>query len=244
MYEALSKISNTVSLPFFNMAESIMDYPVLVALVLGLIGALSPCQITANFSAITIYGNKTIQSKTDWIEVLYFVIGKILVFSLFGILAWLLGRNFESNITIFFSMFRKAIGPIIIIVGLFLIGIFQFHFINRLTSWIPLRVGQGKLGSFLMGVSFSVAFCPTMFVLFFVTLMPIALSSPLGFALPPVFGLATSIPVVLILGIMRFLEIDGSILKSSKKIGLAIQKIAGSVLIIVGILDTLTYWSI
>jgi cytochrome c-type biogenesis protein len=73
------------------MVESVMDYPFVFAAVLGLIGALAPCQLTANISAITIYGNRTVQSKTDWIEVLSFLLGKVFVFSMLGVLLWWFG---------------------------------------------------------------------------------------------------------------------------------------------------------
>ncbi|KIL49252.1 hypothetical protein KP78_07200 [Jeotgalibacillus soli] len=244
MYGILSDISNTISLPLLNLVGSLAEYPLFIALVLGLIGAVAPCQLTANVSAVTIYGNKTMQSKTDWTEVFCFVFGKVLVFSLLGLFVWMLGNEFEQNITTFFSTFRNFVGPMIIFIGLFLLGVFKLHFINRLTSWIPLKIGQGKFGSFMMGVTFSIAFCPTMFVLFFVTLMPIVLSSPFGFALPSLFGIATSIPVLIILLMMRFLELDGSMLKNSKRFGAIIQKAAGSVLVLVGVLDTITYWGL
>ncbi len=78
MYEILTRISNTLSLPFYNMVDSLMDFPILVALILGLIGSLAPCQLTTNISAITIYGTSSIQSKMKWTEVLFFIAGKSL----------------------------------------------------------------------------------------------------------------------------------------------------------------------
>jgi len=242
MYSFLSNISTTLSEPFSIFAHSFSEYPYLVAIFLGLVGAVAPCQLTGNISAITYYGNRTIQNRTDWLDVLSFMFGKIVVFSTLGLLVWLFGQTFEKSMITYFPFLRNMVGPLIIFVGLVLLGLFKLNLINRLTSRIPLSLRKGKLGSFLMGVSFSIAFCPTMFVLFFVSLMPLVLTSPYGMVLPAVFGVATSLPLLIVLAIMDFLEIDKRIFKNSKKIGSIVQKSAGILLIIVGIFDTITYW--
>ena len=64
---------------------------------------------------------------------------------------------------------------------------------------IPTRLRDSYLGSFLMGASFTLAFCPTMFVLFILTLMPVVLETSYGFVLPSVFGIGTSLPLLLII---------------------------------------------
>jgi len=243
MYQLFSKISTTLSEPFSIFAHSFSEYPFLVALFLGLVGAVAPCQLTGNISAITYYGNRTIQSRTEWAEVLAFILGKIVVFSLLGLLVWLFGQTFEKSMLVYFPFSRNMIGPLIIFVGLVLLGVFKLNLLNTLVSKIPLRLKKGKLGSFLMGVSFSIAFCPTMFVLFFITLMPLVLTSPYGMVLPAVFGLATSLPLLLVLASMWFLGINKRTFKNSKRFGLIVQKAAGILLILIGLIDTFTYWN-
>lgn len=218
------------------------EAPIVVAFVLGLIGALAPCQLTGNISAITLYGNRSLQSSRYWGDVIFFILGKIVVFSGLGLLVWLAGRNFEENIIIIFPFFRKVIGPFLIFLGLFLVGVIKLNIINKITSKMPLKLRSGKTGSFLMGASFSIAFCPTMFVIFFVTLMPVVLTSSYGMILPTVFGIGTSIPVLVVIGVISFLGLSGSLLKRSKTVGLWVQRIAGATLIFLGILDTITYW--
>lgn len=93
-----------------------------------------------------------------------------------------------------------------------------------------------------MGFSFSIAFCPTMFVLYFVTLMPVALTSSYGFLLPSVFGIGTSLPVLAAIWMITFIGLSGSLLKRSRRTGQIVQRAAGIVLVIMGMLDTITYW--
>lgn len=242
MYQVLSDISRLLSQPFYSMIYDSNQIPLIAAFVLGLIGALAPCQLTGNLSAITFYGNRSLQSNKPWIEVMFFILGKLFVFSILGLFVWIIGQEFQQFITMFFSWFRKFIGPFILFLGLFLFGWIRISWINKISSNIPQYTKKGKLGSFFMGVTFSIAFCPTMFVLFFVTLMPLVLQSSYGVILPSVFGIGTSIPLIGFLLIIWFLGIDGSLLKRSRRFGKTVQKTAGVILIIIGLLDTITYW--
>ncbi|WP_313432779.1 cytochrome c biogenesis CcdA family protein [Siminovitchia terrae] len=242
MYQEISKISQFLSEPFMYFYDG-TEAPIVVAFVLGVIGSLAPCQLTGNIGAITLYGNRSLQISRYWDDVICFVLGKIVVFSGLGLLVWVLGQSFEEKITLLFPVFRKAIGPFLMFVGFFLLGWIKLNIINKITNKIPVRLRSGKTGSFLMGAGFSVAFCPTMFVIFFVMLMPIVLTSSYGMILPTVFGIGTSIPVLIVIGVISFLGLSGSLLKRSRKVGIAIQRIAGATLILMGILDTATYWA-
>ncbi|WP_404328205.1 sulfite exporter TauE/SafE family protein [Mesobacillus maritimus] len=242
MYQVLSEISQFLSSPFFNIVNGTKQFPLLAALVLGLIGALAPCQLTGNIGAITFYGNRSIQSKHQWVEIGFFVLGKIVVFTLLGLAVWGLGRGFQDLLPEFFSIFRKFIGPVFIIIGLVLAGILKMRWLDSISSHLPKFEGEGKLGSFLMGVSFSIAFCPTMFSLFFFSLMPLVLSTSYGVVLPSVFAIGTSVPVLIFAAIITYIGLDGALLKKSRKIGRVIQTCAAIVFIFLGILDTITYW--
>lgn len=243
MYELLSSISRTLSSPIVILMNETQSIPLLASFLLGVIGALAPCQLTGNISAITFYGNRSLQTKKQWLDALSFILGKVVVFSGLGLTVWLIGQEFQSAITEYFAAFRKLIGPLITLLGLFLLGIFKLNWLGRLTSVIPDRKIGGIWGSFLLGASFSIAFCPTMFVLFFLTLMPIVLSSSYGAVLPSVFAIGTSLPLIIVMVIIWFLGVDGALMKKSRKAGTVIQKIAGVILLLIGILDTLTYWA-
>lgn len=244
MYSLMSRFSQTISEPVTVFLRSYEHSPIVVALLLGLIGAVAPCQLTGSMSAITFYGNRTVQMKNNWGEIVAFIAGKIVVFSLIGLLAWIFGQSFETKMTEYFPLFRKLIGPLLVVTGLVLLGIFKLRFLNRLTMYIPMALKEGKSGSFMLGASFSLAFCPTMFVLFFVWLMPTVVSTSYSFLLPAVFGIATSIPLILLFVLIWFFDAKKIIMKRSMKTGRMIQRIAGVILVIIGFFDTLTYWGI
>lgn len=244
MYGFLSQISQIISDPVSTFLHSYDHSPIFIALLLGLIGAVAPCQLTGNISAITLYGNRTIQMNNSWGVITSFIIGKVIVYSAIGLLAWFFGQSFETKMTEYFPLFRKIIGPLLIITGLVLLGFLKFQFLDRLTLHIPESLKKGKVGSFLLGASFAIAFCPTMFVLFFIWLMPTVISTSYGLVLPAIFGVATSIPLIIILGLIWYFDVKGLIMKKSMKVGRVIQRIAGFMLIFIGFLDTITYWGI
>ncbi|MGG3467931.1 sulfite exporter TauE/SafE family protein [Neobacillus pocheonensis] len=244
MYSILSQFSTYVSKPFFNMAYSLEALPIFFALVLGLVGALAPCQLTGNISAVTLYGNCSFQKKIAWKDVIFFTMGKIAAFSLLGVLVWLLGREIEQNLTVYFPWLRKIMGPLLIIVGLFMIGLIKLKGTINLFKGAKEYKHENPFGSFMLGFSFSLAFCPTMFILFFVTLMPVVLSSSYGFILPPIFAIGTAIPLLIVIFIIWYLGGSGVIMKKGRKFGTVIQRFAGFVMLVLGIFDTITYWSL
>jgi cytochrome c-type biogenesis protein len=243
LYELFTEIGNFFSEPFMNLFYNTRTVPLLAALLLGFVGASAPCQFTGNIGAITHYGNRSLQKGISWTEILFFLLGKIVVFSGLGIIAWVFGRELESVLTQYFPWVRKLIGPVLVIMGVYLVGLIKYSRVLQIGKLPDRFTENGKLGSFLLGFSFSLGFCPTMFILFFVLLMPIALSVSYGFVLPTVFAVGTSIPFLLALFLIWYFQLGGVLMKKGRKIGQVIKQTAGWILIILGILDTLTYWT-
>jgi len=242
MYSFFSQISNWFSQPFINLANSTSTIPVLSAFFLGIVGAMAPCQITGNLGAIALYGNQSLQKGMDWKGLFLFILGKIIAFSGLGLLVWLMGKEIQSTLTLFFPWLRKTIGPILVLVGLYLLGLFKMYW-NITLFKIPERfLKKGKIGSFFMGFGFSLAFCPTMFVLFFMTLMPLAFTTSYGMLLPGIFAVGTSVPVIVFLLLLWYMGFDGTLLKKGRQAGIFVQKAAGAAMISLGVLDTVTYW--
>ena len=56
----------------------------------------------------------------------------------------------------------------------------------------------------MLGVLFSMAFCPTSGVLYFGMLIPMSASATMGYMLPILFAVATSLPVLVVSWILAF----------------------------------------
>ncbi|PEJ55130.1 cytochrome C biosynthesis protein [Bacillus wiedmannii] len=224
--------------PLMDVANATKSVPLLFAFLLGVVGTLAPCQLTGNISAITLYGNQSLQKGHAWKHILLFILGKIIAFTTLGLFVWFLGKEIQQILTLYFPWLRKLIGPLLILMGLMLAGIiksinfFSIKFIQK----------QNEVGSFLLGFFFSLAFCPTMFVLFFGTLIPLSFSYNYGYLFPIFFSIGTALPIVILLFIISYLGLNGALLKKSRKIGKNIQRITGVLLILIGIYDTALYW--
>ncbi|WP_419956148.1 sulfite exporter TauE/SafE family protein [Neobacillus niacini] len=244
MYNLMSQFSSFVSKPFFIIANNLESWPIVFALILGLVGALAPCQLTGNISALTLYGNRSFQEKVVWKDVIFFTLGKIAAFSLLGALVWILGREIQDNLISYFPWIRKIMGPLLIIVGIYMLGLMKIKGTINLFQSTKEYNKETPFGSFMLGFSFSLAFCPTMFILFFITLMPVVLSSSYGFILPSIFAFGTALPLLLFIFIIWYLGGGGVLMKKGRKFGVVIQRVAGFIMIVLGIMDTITYWSL
>ncbi|MED3397404.1 sulfite exporter TauE/SafE family protein [Bacillus wiedmannii] len=238
MFSTISEWSYQLMSPLMDVANATKSIPLLFAFLLGIVGTLAPCQLTGNISAITLYGNQSLQKGHAWKHILLFILGKIIAFTTLGLLVWFLGKEIQQILTLYFPWLRKIIGPLLILMGLMLAGIikgrsfFSIKFIRK----------QNEVGSFLLGFFFSLAFYPTMFVLFFGTLIPLSFSYNYGYLFPTFFSIGTALPIVILLFIISYLGLNGALLKKSRKIGKNIQLIAGVLLILVGIYDISLYW--
>lgn len=246
MYVFLSKISAVLSMPFMNGSQS--NIALLAALFLGFIGSVAPCQLSANAAAITYFASRQAQAKLSWSETVLYLLGKVVLFSVFGLLFWVFGQQISRELIPLFASARKLLGPLLIVIGLFLLGWIRLPFqfgarFSALMHSIAERAG-GKGGAFLMGIAFSIGFCPTMFVLFFGSLMPLALQSSYGVVLPSVFAAGTAMPFLVFAAIAVGFGLDRVIVKRAKRFGLWIQRGAGVLFIVLGISDTWTYWAL
>src|SRR5690606_12712153 len=105
---------------------------------------------TGNISAMTIYGNRSLVERVPWLHIFLFIVGKIVVFSIIGLVIWLLGKEVHSTLTQMFMILRKFIGPLLILVGIFMMGLISWGKTGK-TFKIPTRLRDSYLGIFLMG---------------------------------------------------------------------------------------------
>lgn len=91
----------------------------------------------------------------------------------------------------------KALGPLLIISGLFLLEALTLRLpgISLSGKHRNKLVEAGAPGAFLLGFIFALAFCPISAALFFGSLIPLALNSKSGTLLPFIYGIGTGLPV-------------------------------------------------
>ncbi|WP_096440220.1 sulfite exporter TauE/SafE family protein [Alteribacter populi] len=243
MFELVEAVSAFFREPFMNAANQVESIPVLFALLLGLVGALAPCQFSGNLSAITLYGSKSLNQGVSWSDALFYTLGKIVAFTAIGSIVWMVGQEFQQQLTVYFPWIRRALGPMLIVIGLYMLGLFTLRWTLKLWKRSSQDTSKrtGKWGAFMLGFSFSLGFCPTMFLLFFMLLMPLTFTTGYGGVLPAVFAVGTAVPFLIVILVIWYLG-AGGVMKKGRRLGLFVQRTAGVLMIVIGVLDIATFW--
>jgi cytochrome c-type biogenesis protein len=172
---------------------------VLAAFLLGLLTAISPCPLATNIAALSYVSKKLDNRKYTILASVLYTAGKMLAYTVIGVLLILVGLS-ASRVSLFFQDYAdKILGPLLIFFGLVMLDVLKFSiFKGRITAAIQERIGDsGLVSSFLLGILFSLAFCPYSAIIFFGMLIPIALDSGGGVVLPAIYGLGTGLPVMI-----------------------------------------------
>lgn len=245
-YNALSVFIRVFGEPIKTFSDGVGIAPV-SALLLGLLGALSPCQITTGLSALALIGHRP--SPSVLAAGLSYTAGKALVYALIGLAFVALGSAVSTGSIPFVITVRKLLGPLMLVAGLALIGLIRirapFPLGDRLAAYASDRLDASRpAGAFVLGAAFSLAFCPTLFVLFFGLLIPLALASPGGPVYPAVFAIGTTLPMLLILGAVSLGARRWSMSQALGRLQPLLTRIAGVLVVAAGLNDTVVYWLI
>ena len=114
-------------------------------------------------------------------------------------LIFFFGESHFKISSIFQQWGEKLLGPLLIIIGLFMLGVLKFKTggMNNIIQRFTENRKVNFLTVLIIGVLFALAFCPYSGVLFFGLLIPITVASAKGLYLPVVFALATGLPVII-----------------------------------------------
>lgn len=214
------------------------EAPLLAAFALGLLTAISPCPLATNITA-TAYIAKTITSKRKvLLSGLLYTLGRMFSYTALGAIIYFGVSKFQVA-KLFQSNGEKFIGPVMIIIGLIMLGVIKLNFLSKgnLTERLSEKFkDKGLLGSFLLGVVFALAFCPYSGALFFAMLIPMTLAASAGLALPVVFSLGTGLPVIFFAFVIAFsMEKLGSYFKAIQKVEKVMRILAGITFLLTGL---------
>ena len=208
--------------------------PVLIAFLLGILTAISPCPLATNIASIGYISRDIENRKVIFIKGILYTFGRILAYTALGII---LISILEEGASIFgIQKYISKWGELLIGPILFLIGLFMLfgHHLNLPKLGFKgsgeVFAKKGGWGAFLLGVLFALAFCPSSGVLYFGMLIPLSVSTTAGWLLPVIYALATALPVLTVAWILAY-----SVKNLSTFYG-KIQKIQKWLNLVVGIL--------
>lgn len=188
--------------------QSILDnsqYSFVTAFILGIMTAISPCPLATNISAIGFLSSDIENRKKVFISGLIYTLGRAISYTALALVIYL-GASKMNVSMIFQGWGEKILGPLLIVIGLFMLDVFKINFpaFSKLSEKIGEK-GKGKyLTALLLGMIFALAFCPYSGVLYFAMLIPVTISSAGGLYLPVIFAIATGLPVIIFAWLLAF----------------------------------------
>ena len=213
------------------------DLPLLAAFALGLMTAISPCPLATNITA-TAYLSKNIDNKLKVLfNGIFYTLGRMFSYTSLGVIFYFGASQFKV------SRLLQSLGGIWLGVGLLIIGILMLDIIKfniPLFDKFKPKVNEEKkknnyLNSFLLGVVFALAFCPFSGVLYFGALIPMTIASASGLLLPPIFSIATGLPVIIIAWLIAYsIGNIGKFYSKMKSFERWFKRIIAGIFIIVG----------
>ncbi len=221
--------------------QSLLDdtnLPVLSALLLGLMTAISPCPLATNITATAFIAKNISNPKKVFLSGIIYSLGRAFSYTIIGVALYFGASKF--HIARFFNQNgEKFLGPLLIILGLIMLNIIKLNFLGKGSFSDTLAEkfkDKGLLGSFMIGIIFALAFCPYSGAIFFGMLIPITIASPDGLFLPVIFAFGTGLPVILFTYLLTFAASKVGVFYSKiTKIEKIMRLIAGIVFILVGI---------
>lgn len=184
---------------FLNSLISNITAPFLTAALLGLMTAISPCPLATNITAVG-YISKDVENKRKvFINGVVYTLGRAVSYTLIAVIIFIGADQFRIS-GVLQKYGEKIIGPLLIIIGFFMLDILKISFsggLGALSKGFKDKKKNRYWDALILGIVFALAFCPYSGVLYFGMLIPITISSASGLYLPVVFAVASGIPVLI-----------------------------------------------
>jgi cytochrome c biogenesis protein CcdA len=169
------------------------------ALWLGLLTSISPCPLATNIAAVSFLGRRVDSPMSVFGGGLLYALGRTAAYvALAAVL--LAGLMSAPGLSTFLQRnMNRLVGPVLIVVGLFLLEIIRLRLpgSGRSGEKLQKRLAAGGMwGAAPLGALFALSFCPVSAAFFFGSLLPLALEADSPVLLPTAYGVGTALPVV------------------------------------------------
>ncbi|MCA1757719.1 MAG: aromatic aminobenezylarsenical efflux permease ArsG family transporter [Bacteroidales bacterium] len=183
----------------------VSSLPLVTVFVLGLMTAISPCPLATNITAIGFIGKDLNNRNRIFYNGLVYTLGRAVTYTMIAVIIFLGADQFAMS-GVFQKYGEKFIGPLLIVIGLFMLDILKIKFpgSGKFTQYFENKGTKNYWDVLLLGVVFALAFCPYSGVLYFGMLIPMTIGSASGLYLPVVFAIATGIPVIIFAWFIAF----------------------------------------
>jgi len=168
------------------------------AIWLGILTSISPCPLATNITAISFVGQRVGRPVRVLCAGLLYTAGRALTYAVLGALLVTSLLSAPSVSLTLQRIMNQLLGPIMILVGMVLLGLLRLNLHGGgVSERMQRRVERwGIWGALLLGILFALAFCPLSATLFFGSLIPLAIKNGSTVLMPSLYGAGTALPVI------------------------------------------------
>lgn len=210
---------------------------------LGILTSISPCPLATNIAAISYIGRKVSSTRQVLLAGVLYTLGRVISYVALACVLLYTALSMPRVSIMLQKYGHLALGPILILVGMLLLGLIQINLGGKgISPQFQKRIDSlGLLGAMVLGVVFALAFCPTSAALFFGNLMS-SLQVRSALLVPGVYGIGTGLPVLVFALLIAF---SAQSVGKAYNVLTAMERwarwVTGSVFILIGIWFTLRY---
>lgn len=174
------------------------------ALWLGILTSVSPCPLATNIAAVSFIARNPDKPRHALWSGLWYATGRSVAYiAISAALSSALLTIPDASLFLQEHV-NRWLGPMLIVLGVLLLAAVRLNL-----SW---NVGGDRLGTqarswggagaALLGAAFALSFCPVSAVLFFGSLVPLALLTASAIGVPLAYGIGTALPVLFFAGLL------------------------------------------
>ena len=222
----------------------LFSLPLLSALWLGILTSVNPCPLASNIAAVSFIMKRIDRTSTVIASGMLYTLGRTAGYTGLGILVTSSLLNIPQTAHFLQKNMNQMLGPILIITGLFLMGLFKFPVIaSPFSGKMAGRLNKlGTLGAFPLGILFALSFCPSSAALFFGSLIPLTLKNESPILFPCLYGIGTGLPVLIFAVVIAFgVKNISSIFRKVTVMEFWTRKVTGVIFILIGIYYVLAH---
>lgn len=215
-----------------------------MAFVLGLMTAISPCPMATNITAVGYLSKDITDRGRVFRNGIVYTFGRAISYTAIGLIFFLGAGQFGIS-SFLQSWGEKLLGPLLLIIGLFMLGLIPINLpvSGRLAAHLESRQFTRFWDVLLMGMVFALAFCPYSGVLYFGMLIPMTVADASGLYLPVVFALATGIPVIVFAWLIAYsIGRISAVYNKLKLVERWFRRVVGGLFVVVGLYYLAVLW--
>ena len=220
------------------------DPSAVMAFGLGLWTAVQPCPMTANLAAVSYLGRRAASPGGAMVAALLYAAGQIIAYVSLALLvldgiasAWRLSAWLQQHV-------NQVLGPVWILTAMVLLDLLPFRLpgVRLGPGWRSRIDAWGAWSGLALGIVLALAFCPVSATLFFVNLLTIAAGGGSHVLYPALYALGAALPVLAFAaGLGAGARWLGSALNRTQQVQRWLNRVAGGVLLAVGIYYALAF---